>query len=46
MGDKCFFGIDRGVDVSGVLLVEIQDGIICFYGGEVSLCGNQFKFYQ
>ncbi|NDV93239.1 bifunctional biotin--[acetyl-CoA-carboxylase] ligase/biotin operon repressor BirA [Alteromonas sp. 345S023] len=40
MGDKRFSGIDRGVDASGALLVETQDGITRFHGGEVSLRGN------
>jgi len=40
MGDKRFSGIDRGVDASGALLVETQDGITRFHGGEVSLRGQ------
>jgi len=40
MGEKRFSGIDRGVDASGALLVETQDGITRFHGGEVSLRGN------
>ena len=40
MGDKRFSGIDRGEDASGALLVETQDGITRFHGGEVSLRGN------
>ncbi|OFC71067.1 bifunctional biotin--[acetyl-CoA-carboxylase] ligase/biotin operon repressor BirA [Alteromonas confluentis] len=39
MGDKRFSGIDRGVDQSGALLVETEDGITRFHGGEVSLRG-------
>lgn len=41
MGEKRFSGIDRGVDASGALLVETQDGITRFHGGEVSLRGNR-----
>lgn len=37
MGEKRFFGIDRGVDASGALLIETEDGITRFHGGEVSL---------
>lgn len=37
MGDKRISGIDRGIDASGALLVETQDGITRFHGGEVSL---------
>lgn len=40
MGEKRFFGIDRGIDVSGALLVETADGITRFHGGEVSLRGG------
>jgi len=40
MGEKRFSGVDRGVDASGALLVETQDGITRFHGGEVSLRGN------
>lgn len=40
MGDKRFLGIDRGVDASGALLVETEDGITRFHGGEVSLRGS------
>ncbi len=39
MGEKRFCGIDRGVDASGALLVETEDGITRFHGGEVSLRG-------
>ncbi|WP_218355423.1 bifunctional biotin--[acetyl-CoA-carboxylase] ligase/biotin operon repressor BirA [Alteromonas lipotrueiana] len=39
MGEKRFSGIDRGVDSSGALLVETEDGITRFHGGEVSLRG-------
>ncbi|RDV23888.1 bifunctional biotin--[acetyl-CoA-carboxylase] ligase/biotin operon repressor BirA [Alteromonas aestuariivivens] len=40
MGEKRFSGIDRGIDVSGALLVETADGISRFHGGEVSLRGG------
>jgi len=40
MGEKRFSGIDRGVDVSGALLVETAEGISRFHGGEVSLRGQ------
>ncbi|MCW8090686.1 bifunctional biotin--[acetyl-CoA-carboxylase] ligase/biotin operon repressor BirA [Alteromonas sp. ASW11-130] len=40
MGEKRFSGIDRGVDSSGALLVETQDGLTRFHGGEVTLRGN------
>ncbi|NMH61550.1 bifunctional biotin--[acetyl-CoA-carboxylase] ligase/biotin operon repressor BirA [Alteromonas ponticola] len=40
MGEKRFSGIDRGVDASGALLVETQDGLTRFHGGEVTLRGN------
>lgn len=40
MGEKRFVGVDRGVDASGALLVETQDGISRFHGGEVSLRGQ------
>ncbi len=40
MGEKRFVGIDRGVDASGALLVETEDGITRFHGGEVSLRGQ------
>ncbi len=40
MGDKRFSGIERGIDESGALLVETQEGITRFHGGEVSLRGG------
>ena len=39
MGEKRFHGVDRGIDQSGALLVETEDGISRFHGGEVSLRG-------
>lgn len=40
MGERRFSGINRGVDTSGALLVETEDGISRFHGGEVSLRGH------
>ncbi|QSA20128.1 biotin--[acetyl-CoA-carboxylase] synthetase, partial [Vibrio furnissii] len=37
MGDNEITGIERGIDAHGGVLLEMDDGIKSFIGGEISL---------